>query len=67
MNPSVKAQLVQYLPVIVPGLLLWSMVKWGKAKPWQLAVATLAGVVLAGTFLGPPVHNVLSQLSGGYL
>ena len=34
---------------------------------WHAIVCLLAGVVLAGTVLGPDISSILSQLSGGHL
>ena len=34
---------------------------------WHAIVCLLAGVVLAGSVIGPDISSVLSQLSGGHL
>ena len=54
------------LPIAVIGLILWGLSRRG-AEMWHLLVAVIAGVVLSGTVLGPDVHQILSQLSGGHL
>jgi hypothetical protein len=67
MNASIQAWLSGVLPIAAIGAVLFALSKWGHAKAWALAVAVLAGVILAGTSLGPPIHAVLSQLSNGVL
>ena len=34
---------------------------------WHAIVCLLAGVILAGSVVGPDISNVLSQISGGHL
>lgn len=55
------------VPVAVIGLVLYGLHRWGGAALWHLLVAVVLGVILSGTVLGPDIHNVLLQLSGGRL
>ena len=55
------------IPVAVIALALWGLVQWAGARFWHLLLAVVLGVILSGTILGPDIHNVLSQLSGGRL
>ena len=48
-------------------LILWALAKWGHAPMWALILALLLGVVLSGTIVGPTIHQILSQLSQGYI
>jgi len=34
---------------------------------WHAIVCLVLGVILAGTFIGPQISSLLSQLSGGHL
>jgi hypothetical protein len=55
------------LPVAVIALALWGLVQWPGARLWHLIVAVVLGVILSGTVLGPDIHQMLSQLTGGRL
>ena len=55
------------LPVAVIGLVLYGLHRWRGTEVWVLVVAAVLGVALSGTILGPDIHNILSQLSGGHL
>jgi type IV secretory pathway VirB2 component (pilin) len=55
------------IPVAVIGLALWGLVQWAGARLWHLLIAVVLGVILSGTVLGPDIHQILSQLSGGRL
>ena len=55
------------IPVAVIALVLFGLVRWAGAQAWHLLVAVVLGVILSGTVLGPDIHNILSQLSGGRL
>ena len=46
---------------------LWALAKWSKAPVWALVLTLILGVVLSGTILGPDIHKIMSQLSGGRL
>jgi hypothetical protein len=63
-------------PAMTPGSLLpaalalgavYLVHRFGGLKIWHALVCVLAGLVLASTFLGADISNVLSQLSGGRL
>lgn len=66
---SANAQLllINLAPLGIIALVLWALAKWGKAPMWALIVTLLLGVVLSGSILGPDIHHILSQLSGGRL
>ena len=55
------------IPVAVIALILYGLVRWAGAQAWHLLVAVVLGIALSGTVLGPDIHNILSQLSGGRL
>lgn len=55
-----------YIPVAVIGVVLWALHRSG-ANSFHLAVALIAGVVLAGTVAGPAISGLLSLVSGGHL
>ena len=56
-----------FIPVAVIALILYGLVRWAGAQAWHLLVAVILGIFLSGTVLGPDIHNILSQLSGGRL
>ena len=55
------------LPYLVIGLILWLLAKKGNVSPGLLILAVLAGVILAGTPLGPAASSIVSTVSFGYL
>jgi len=55
------------IPVAAIGLALWALVQWAGAQLWHLLIAVVLGVIMSGTVLGPDIHQILSQLSGGRL
>ena len=55
------------IPLAVIALVLWALAKWSKAPVWALVLTLILGVVLSGTILGPDIHKIMSQLSGGRL
>ena len=55
------------IPVAVIGLVLWALVQYAAARLWHLLIAVVLGGILSGTVLGPDIHQILSQLSGGRL
>jgi type IV secretory pathway VirB2 component (pilin) len=59
--------LTPLIPIAVVALALWGLVQWAGARPWHLLVAVVLGVILSGTVLGPDIHQLLSQLTGGRL
>jgi hypothetical protein len=67
MNPADIQTLTSLVPLVVIGLVLWALAKWAHAPAWALGLTLILGVVLSGTILGPPIHQLLSQLSGGRL
>jgi hypothetical protein len=60
-------QLTQLAPVALIAAVLWAMTRYAAAQLWHLLVAVVLGVILSGTVLGPDIHQILSQLSGGHL
>jgi hypothetical protein len=66
-SANAQAWLTTLFPVAVIALVFWALAKWSGGKAWALIVAALLGVVLSGTILGPPIHQFLSQISGGRL
>jgi hypothetical protein len=66
-SASSKAEFFTLLPVALAGLVLFLIAKRGSARGWEVAAAAVAGVVLAGSFLGPQIHSILSTISMGYL
>ena len=62
MSPKSQAELFTLLPIIVIGLVLFAMVKWGGARWWHIVVSVLAFVALSATVIGPPIRAVLSQI-----
>jgi hypothetical protein len=55
------------IPVAVIALVLYGLHRWRGAEMWILLVAVVLGVILSGTIVGPDIHNIVSQLSGGRL
>ena len=55
------------IPLAVVALIVWALVQFTAARLWHLLVAVVLGVILSGTILGPDIHQILSQLSGGRL
>ena len=60
-------QLAQLAPVALIVVVLWAMVRYTAAELWHLLIAVVLGVILSGTIVGPDIHQILSQLSGGHL
>lgn len=56
-----------WIPVILAVLVLWLLVRRAGARSLHVAVAVLAGLVLAATPPGQDVSVFLSQLTGGWL
>jgi type IV secretory pathway VirB2 component (pilin) len=46
------------IPVVIIGLVIWAMARWGHSQMWALIVALLLGV-----FFGPDIHTALSSVS----
>jgi mannose/fructose/N-acetylgalactosamine-specific phosphotransferase system component IID len=65
-SANAQAMLTSFIPLAVIALLFWVLAKWS-APAWALLIAVLLGVVLSGTIAGPPIHQILSQFSGGRL
>jgi len=55
------------IPVAVIALVLYGLHRWRGAEMCILLVAVVLGVILSGTIVGPDIHNIVSQLSGGRL
>jgi hypothetical protein len=55
------------MPLGIIALVVYLLHRQQGMQLWHAVVCLLAGVVLAGTVLGPDISNVLSQLSGGRL
>lgn len=58
---------IPVIPVAVIALIIWALHRYASADVWQLLLGAVLGVVLSGTILGPDIHTILSQLSGGHL
>ena len=54
------------IPVAVVGAVVYLLHRSGM-QLWHAIVCLLAGVILAGSVVGPDISNVLSQISGGHL
>jgi F0F1-type ATP synthase assembly protein I len=46
------------IPVVIIGLVIWAMARWGHSQMWTLIVALLLGM-----FFGPDIHAALSAAS----
>jgi hypothetical protein len=55
------------IPLAVVAIVVYLLHRHQGMQLWHAIVCLLAGVVLAGTVLGPDISSVLSQLSGGRL
>ena len=66
-SQALDSSLTTFVPLAVIALVFWALAKWGHAPPWALGLALLLGVVLSGTIVGPTIHQILSQLSRGYI
>lgn len=66
-SANTQLLLVNLAPLAVIALVMWALAKWAKAPAWALLLALVLGVILSGTIAGPPIHQFLSQLSGGRL
>jgi uncharacterized membrane protein YfcA len=55
------------IPLAVVALVVYLLHRHQGMQLWHAIVCLLAGVVLAGSVLGPDISSVLSQLSGGRL
>ncbi len=55
------------IPLAIIALVVYLLHRHQGMQLWHAIVCLLAGVVLAGTVLGPDISNVLSQISGGHL
>ncbi len=66
-NAQIPPGVIAIIPLAVIVLIVLALAKWGHAQMWELLLTLLLGVVLSGTVLGPSIHQILSQLSGGRL
>jgi hypothetical protein len=57
----------EVIPLAVAALVLYLLVRRGGMRAWHAAACVLAGVLIAGSVIGPQVSGLLSQVSGGYL
>lgn len=55
---SLSSLVPSLIPVVLIGLVIWAMAKWGHSQMWTLIVALLLGV-----FFGPDIHASLSAVS----
>ena len=55
------------LPLAVVALVVYLLHRHQGMRLWHAIVCLLAGVILAGSVVGPDISNVLSQISGGHL
>jgi hypothetical protein len=55
------------VPLAAVAGVVYLLHRFGGMKLWHAAVCVLAGVVLAGSLIGPQLSAILSQLSGGTL
>jgi uncharacterized membrane protein YfcA len=55
------------IPLGIVALVVYLLHRHQGMRLWHAVVCLLAGVVLAGSVIGPDISNVLSQLSGGRL
>ena len=55
------------IPLAVIAIVVYLLHRHSGMQLWHAIVCLLAGVVLAGTILGPQISSILSQLSGGHL
>ena len=62
MDPKTRADFFMALPILVIGLVLFVMVKWGGARWWHILVSVLAFVALSATVIGPYIRMALSQI-----
>jgi drug/metabolite transporter (DMT)-like permease len=59
--------LASLIPVAVVAVAVYLLHRYAGLKIWHAVVCVLAGVVLAGSVIGPQLSAILSQLSGGTL
>ena len=55
------------VPLAVVALVVYLLHRHQGMRLWHAIVCLLAGVILAGSVVGPDISNVLSQISGGHL
>ena len=55
------------IPLAVVALVVYLLHRHQGMRLWHAIVCLLAGVILAGSVVGPDISNVLSQISGGHL
>ena len=55
------------IPLAVVALAVYLLHRHQGMRLWHAIVCLLAGVILAGSVVGPDISNVLSQISGGHL
>ena len=55
------------IPLAVVALVVYLLHRHQGMRLWHAIACLLAGVILAGSVVGPDISNVLSQLSGGRL
>lgn len=63
---SAAALIPVLIPILLGGLVLWAIARWGKAPAWALVVAVILGALLAPRVISlpPQLGSVLSQLRG---
>ena len=54
------------IPLAVIALVVYLLQRQGM-QLWHAIVCLVLGVILSGTFVGPQISSILSQLSGGHL
>jgi len=54
------------VPLAVAGVALYLLHRRG-LKTWHAVICVLAGVIIAGSVIGPDISSLLSQVSGGFL
>jgi drug/metabolite transporter (DMT)-like permease len=63
----VTVTLSSLIPVVIAAGVVFLLHRFGGLRVWHAVVCVLAGVVLAGSVIGPQLSAILSQLSGGIL
>jgi drug/metabolite transporter (DMT)-like permease len=55
------------IPLAVVALVVYLLHRHQGVRLWHAIVCLVAGVILAGSVVGPDISNVLSQITGGRL
>ena len=55
------------IPLGIVALVVCLLHRYQGMQLWHAIVCLLAGVILAGSVVGPDISKVLSQISGGHL